>query len=343
MYKTRDNNLHYSLLASSSKTVSLSNTNYEENRYDSDNNNNNITNDISQCTSDFVRSYYSYDFRNTKADYLIKRGGKNARKRHRNKRDAVKQQKIKHDKKNRKRYNEKINNSRCCQSCNKTFPSRSTITSLRKLHSKEVPLINYKSIEICPNCLTSLIQHRRKEFVDSKLLHLIQSCANTVKKKWSTNTQTYSIIDISKLLPFHHSIYEDPLFQSTISNVTIRIMHVSPITSPTHELKSNIIGAKLPSGFQFGNLGTNTIGKPTDADFGLILFDDSYDFLLIGSMYHKMEDMVAFSRKESKLIIQQQLGPRSGASGGIVFPDTNSKSLSSCTQNNHVMLGKKRV
>ena len=59
-------------------------------------------------------------------------------------------------------------------------------------------------------------------------------------------------------------------------------------------------------------------------------------------MSHKAKDIVALSEKESKLIIQQSIGPRSGSSGGIVFPDTNSKSLSKCTEKNRVMLGKRK-
>ena len=58
----------------------------------------------------------------------------------------------------------------------------------------------------------------------------------------------------------------------------------------------------MPVGYNFGDLnGTNTIYKPYNVDFGLIVFEDSNDYLLIGKLNHESKDILSFSQKNQNL------------------------------------------
>ena len=135
-------------------------------------------------------------------------------------------------------------------------------------------------------------------------------------------------------------MYEDNLFEELTKTVSLRLLNVTPVvgTQQMKSTKQQILGGQLPVGYNFGDVGTNTVEIPNDVDFGLIIFSDSNDYLLIGKLQHETKNVISFAKKESRFIIAQSDGVRSGAAGGVVFPDTNSKSLSKSTMNNRVVM-----
>ena len=109
-----------------------------------------------------------------------------------------------------------------------------------------------------------------------------------------------------------------------------------------HEHK--IIGGKLPHAFQIGTMAYNTIKFPSSADYGIIRFNETNDFLIIGKLSSNLEDVLSYGRTESILIKNNIMGSRTGEASGLVYPDTNSKSLCQATKkNNSILLQRKKV
>ena len=254
--------------------------------------------------------------------------------------------------KNRKRKLQKQkarNKKNICNECNRLMPSRRVLRTLRKQHGDNLQLINFKFLKVCPNCTTTLIQNRRKQFIDNTLLSLMSSSSNTIICEWSNKVECYDIKEFCNVLPFNCQITEDTFFKSTTSIITIRRLHIPPVIehSKIKEVNDNLKGATLPFGYKFCDNESNTISKPDDVDFGLIIFETNKeyhtkDYLLIGNLQHKLKDVLQFSVNESKVISKLSHGGRSGCAGGVVFPDSNSASLSQCTRNNGVIMQRKK-
>ena len=96
--------------------------------------------------------------------------------------------------------------------------------------------------------------------------------------------------------------------------------------------QADIIGGKLPTSFDFQKVKYNTLRCPRNADFGIIKFNDTDDFIIIGKLHSRIEDVLTYGRIESEIIKQNVLSGRSGEASGLVYPDTNSKSLCDATK-----------
>ena len=77
-------------------------------------------------------------------------------------------------------------------------------------------------------------------------------------------------------------------------------------------------GSVLPLDLDYEKLERNSISYPTDNIKGLIVFENSNDFLLIDRVNNTLEDIVQFSQSETQSIKNLTLGGRSGAAGGFV-------------------------
>ena len=64
-------------------------------------------------------------------------------------------------------------------------------------------------------------------------------------------------------------MYEDNLFEELTKTVSLQQLNVTPVvgTQQMKSTKQQILGGQLPVGYNFGDVGTNTVEIPNDVDF----------------------------------------------------------------------------
>ena len=158
---------------------------------------------------------------------------------------------------------------------------------------------------------------------------------NTVRFTWSDEVDSVNIQSATNLLSFlPQSMKSDSSFVSCTSNKRIAILNVDLIIPQEEKkkYKKSIIGGKLPTSFEIEKVGYNTLTCPPNADYGIIKFNNTDDFLIIGKLQSTFKDILAYGRRESIEIKKNVMSSRSGEASGLVYPDTNSKSLCDATK-----------
>ena len=97
-------------------------------------------------------------------------------------------------------------------------------------------------------------------------------------------------------------------------------------------------GSSLPKDIDKESLHKDSISYPENNIKGLIIFEQSNDFILIDKVKNTMEDVINFSMSETESIKNLNLGGRSGAAGGFVNVGSNSHSLSKVTKKENSIL-----
>ena len=222
-----------------------------------------------------------------------------------------------------------------CDVCERIMPSKPLLDYARKKNASQFNVIDIKNMKICPDCITTNVQQRRESSINATLLNVIQSAMNTVKFTWPKEVKSVNTQSATNLLSFlPNSMRCNSSFVSCTSNKRIAVLNVDLII-PQQEKKKyhqDIIGGKLPTSFEIEKVGYNTLTCPPNADYGIIKFNNTDDYLIIGQLESKFEDILEYGRKESTVIKKNVLSSRSGEASGLVYPDTNSKSLCDATK-----------
>ena len=227
------------------------------------------------------------------------------------------------------------------------MPSKPLMKFAKKKNSNQFNVINLKNMKICPDCLATNVQQRRENVINANLMKIIESAINTVSFQWSNKIESVNLQSATNLLSFlPYTMRNSSSFMACTSNKKICSLTVDPIV-PKEEKKmyqEKIIGGKLPATFEITKVAYNTLKCPANADYGIIKFSDTNDFIIIGKLQSYMEDILSYGLTESIAIKQNITGSRSGEASGLVYPDTNSKSLCEATKkNDSILLQRKKV
>ena len=103
-------------------------------------------------------------------------------------------------------------------------------------------------------------------------------------------------------------------------------------------LRVELKGARLPPNMDVSPFEGKTVRKPYDNKIGLILFKDTNNFITLGASDINDRDALELSMEESISTGRLELGNRAGAAGGMVYPTTNSRSLSKVTKKRNSFL-----
>ena len=104
------------------------------------------------------------------------------------------------------------------------------------------------------------------------------------------------------------------------------------------KLKVELKGARFPINNKFSEVEIKEVAKPYDNKIGLILFEGTNNFFTLGTSGIDHNDAIFFSKDESVSIGKLEVGNRAGAAGGMVYPTTNSRSLSKVTKKRNSFL-----
>ena len=105
----------------------------------------------------------------------------------------------------------------------------------------------------------------------------------------------------------------------------------------------DIKGAELDNIFDDLFATTQALEYPDEKAIGLVIFERNKDYLIMDHSLNTLSDSIDMSHKENESIKKLLLRARAGAAGGMVFPQTNSHSLSSkCRSNNSKLITHKK-
>ena len=227
-----------------------------------------------------------------------------------------------------------------CDVCQTLMPSGNLSRYARTRNPKQFHMVKLKNMNICPSCITTSVQQRREAAINNKLMQLVMSAVNTVSFTWPFKIETVNLTSATNLLSFFGEMKYGSSFIACTREKRICSLTVDPIVKKEDfkSTQADIIGGKLPQTFDFKEINYNTLKCPANADFGVIKFSNTDDFLIIGKLNSRSDDVLTYGRIESEFITKNVLSGRSGEASGLVYPDTNSKSLCDATKKNKSIL-----
>ena len=215
------------------------------------------------------------------------------------------------------------------------MPSKSLSKYAKARNTSQFNIIQFNNLNVCPKCITTNVQQRRENLINANLLKMVQSAINTYTLSWPTQRKKVNPRSATNLLSFLPStIRSDSIFEICTSVKQVAIIKVGTILpeEDSKECQEKIIGGRLPTSFEIDKVGYNNLNCPSNADYGIIRFGDSNDFVVVGEIESNEEDIMEYGRGESQIIRKNVTASRSGEAGGLVYPDTDSSSLCEATK-----------
>ena len=192
----------------------------------------------------------------------------------------------------------------------------------------------------CNNCVVKYLQLNNILERNTLLETFMNSRILSINRFWNYNCPV--IVDnsyiLSRLLRFDTS--QDRVSYALNKRVIVHTCDIENYdTLKVYKQKvTSVKGANLKNICDEEPYKSHAISLPEDSNIGLIRFNRNNNFLLIDNSNFETNDVIEISKKESQSIIQHDTGGRSGAASGIVYPETNSHSLSSVTQKDNSFL-----
>ena len=240
----------------------------------------------------------------------------------------------------------KVEISKVCSSCKTLKPETYFLSTVSNLTKRSLCDLESEEGTVCSKCQEDYIQYRKEEKSSKLLSYIMKQSIHTENLSWNMDKSTKifnkSIID---QFMFVDKIKTDTLFQSIYKSIYIHILNIPSTMSikKYKNLTSSLKGSKMTYDEDMFIDKKNSITMPKDNLIGLIVFEDTNNFLMIDRVPNRLEDIVKVSKNETKYIGNLETGPRSGAAGGFVQVGSNSHSLSQVTQKqNSILLSSKK-
>ena len=228
-----------------------------------------------------------------------------------------------------------------CSICERSIPTSHFMSRVHKLTNKKIYSLTTKNHIHCSKCMENYIQFKKEELSNKLLKFTLDQTIPLAEKNWSKDD--YVPIYNKKILRRHIDISllkNDPLFQRLYKGTYIHLIKIKK-SMTEREYKEKVCGLKgsvLPPDMDKYKVENNILSFPDDDIKGLIIFENTNDFVLIDKVPNSLEDIINFSKSEMSSISNLTLGARSGAAGGFVHEGSNSHSLSKVTQKENSIL-----
>ena len=228
-----------------------------------------------------------------------------------------------------------------CDICLQIIPSMDVMRKGSDQVRNKVTYVDNGTSIICPNCLTEYLQHQKMLSRELNLKIMYNNTMNLYEYKWS---QTYRVLDptqfVNSILALN-SYSDDKLFLELTKPMHYKCIDVKRIYDNYNEIADNIIGVGMPLEASIESMHPNMISSPVGC-FGIITLPQGKDFIILEEVSLDDISVLEMSLNEMKYISKGLMSPRAGAAGGIMLPSGSSKSLSPVTNNDRLLLPRKK-
>ena len=232
-----------------------------------------------------------------------------------------------------------------CSSCKKQLPSNCFLDKLANTSKYKYSFLEYDGTILCKNCSEKVLQLSKSQYRNELLKVFMEKRILMFEQNWDYDN-VISIDNIPYLQSLlNYSFSSNELISGLKKKVKVYTCHIKNMDNikdyknHVNELK----GADLSLIRNESIYKDKAITLPNDCDLGLVLFNRNKNFVLMDQLSLQDEDVINISKEESHSIIKGVTGGRSGAASGIVYPETNSHSLSKVTQKpNSFMIAQKK-
>ena len=190
----------------------------------------------------------------------------------------------------------------------------------------------------CATCVEDFQQCRKRENRNGAVVQNFYSSLYKNPRFFPDDTQnvhTKMIIQESLIsLQENVEIVSDSLYLELLLPVRSRVLRIVDVLGEKYNDECcKVEGGGFPPYFDMNHFQKNNfIENPDDGSVGIIIFPRNDNFLMIFPSDIPNEAIVEFSKEETKNIATGMINGRAGAAGGVVNSDTNSHSMSACTQ-----------
>ena len=233
-----------------------------------------------------------------------------------------------------------IEDVKICCVCQTQIQADDFLDKIFKDYKKRFLYLHSNNKSICINCMQYFLQIKREQERQNILLTYYLQTLSSVDREWdySSSIKIDNNSIIRKLLS--NTICDDKLYILLNKNIGIHVMKINPCLEKKqyNKLKVELKGARFPPDADMSGIKGKVVSKPVDGKIGLILFEGTNNFITLGNSDIDHKDGISLSKQESISIGRLELGNRAGAAGGMVYPTTNSHSLSKVTKKRNSFL-----
>jgi ribosomal protein S8 len=206
---------------------------------------------------------------------------------------------------------------------------------------KNTPLnyLEYNGKIICVNCTQASYQLHRSRKRNNDMKVAINTIVSTSHYSWRHTSNHMRIPSSMKYFKeqfkYHKMFVDDNMYQQILRQVDIVKIDIHPIhkKGKYSQLITNLSGSDLPDKFDINTLKKCTLSRIQQKDvIGVIDFKRKNNFIIITPSNISDRDDILMAKHESSYIQKMTYAGRAGSAGGFVLHDTNSHSLTKCTQ-----------
>lgn len=206
---------------------------------------------------------------------------------------------------------------------------------------KNIPLnyLEYNGKIMCVNCTQASYQLNKRQNRNNDMKVAINTIVSTSHYSWrhSSNHMMIpsSIQYFKQQFKYHKMFINDNMYLHMLRSIKILKVDVHPIHKKEKysQLVTNMSGSELPDEFDINTLKKSTLSRIQQKDvIGVIDFQRKNNFMIITPSSISDTDDISMAKHESSYIQKMTYAGRAGSAGGFVLPDTNSHSLTKCTQ-----------
>jgi hypothetical protein len=240
-----------------------------------------------------------------------------------------------------KKERKRLKTNKICRICNQVLPSETFISKVNMFISNRLSSFINRDEMYCPQCLENYIQLKKEEKANELLELTLSQTIPLYKLDWSNDD--YVLINNKKILNRYldSTCFDDDTTMNTLrKSKYIHVMKIkSSMSSNEYKKKINHLkGSSISTNFNDEIMDEHSISYPLNDIGGLIIFQQTNDFLFIDKVPNKVQDIIDFSMSETMSINNLTLNGRSGSAGGFVNVGSNSHSLSKVTQKDNSIL-----